>query len=276
MDKYGYAVAWRDGLADSPIELAQCADCETLFHENILDAASLEVLYSAWIDEDQIDALTETVDARTPSAIQFENATKHVRHIVRLNRLLGKQFGKGSGPWRLLDFGCGAAEFLKHASLFGFRTWGVDFSTTRADQALSQHISIIPSLHAYREDSNEPVHAITLFQVLEHLDQPRKTLFELSEVLIDGGILIVEVPDCSTDAVGAPRSFDEFRNVHPLEHINAFTPDSLTRLVESTGFTKINPGPAHVTVRPEALVKSELTRFYEPKRTNQYFQKTAS
>ena len=83
----------------------------------------------------------------------------------------------------------------------------------------------------------------------------------------------MDVPDCSSG--GKPVSFEEFRNVHPLEHINAFTPQTLTQLVESTGFTKINPGPAHVTDRPEALVRSELTRFYKPKRTNQYFRKVA-
>ena len=273
MDRYGYAVDWRAELADSPIELAQCSDCETIFHQNILDAESLGTLYSDWIDEDQIDTLTDDVHADSAAAVQFENARKHVRHILRLNRLLRKQFGRDAAPWRVLDFGCGAAEFLKQASLFGFATWGVDFSSTRASQALNQQISIIPSLDAYNESASEPVHAITLFQVLEHLDAPRRTLLDLAEVIAEGGILIIEVPNCSSDHTGAPRSFEEFRNVHPLEHINAFTPESLTKLVESTGFVKINPGPAHVTYRPDALIKSKLTRFYEPPRTNQYFRK---
>ncbi len=275
MDKYGYAVDWRSELSGQPIELAQCDQCEMLFHQHILQPASLETLYSEWIDEDQIDTLTESLEHASASTAQFEAATRNVRHILRLNRLLGKQFGNDAQPWRILDFGCGAAEFLKQASLFGFATWGVDFSTTRATQALNQQISIIPSLDSYREDNTDPVHAISLFQVLEHLDQPRETLTDLADVLAPGGILIIEVPNCGTDAevLGAPRSFEEFRNVHPLEHINAFTPDTLTALVESIGLTKINPGPAHVTDKPDALLRSELTRFYEPKRTNQYFRK---
>lgn len=275
MDNYGYAVDWRFNLRDQPISLVQCAACETLFHEHILQASSLETLYSEWIDEDQIDSLEGSLEAGSARDSQFETGKRNVRHLLRLHRLLGKQFGEDAMPFRILDFGCGAAEFLKVASLFGFDTWGVDFSTTRASQALNQQISIISSLDEYKEKTQDQVHAVSLFQVLEHLDQPRQTLTELGNVMADGGILIIEVPDCSTDAetVGAPRSFEEFRNVHPLEHINAFTPDTLTTIVESAGFTKINPGPAHVTDRPDALVKSELTRFYEPKRTNQYFRK---
>ena len=276
MNRYGYAVDWSSELDGRPISLVSCSDCNTLYHQHILDSASLERLYSDWIDEAQIDTLTDNLESGSGPDAQFEAGVRNVRHLLRLNRLLRSEVREDTPPWRILDFGCGAAEFLKQASLFGFETWGVDFSTTRASQALSQQISIISSLNEYRERANDQLHAITMFQVLEHLDDPRSTLLELAELLMDGGLLIIEVPDCTTvseEGVSAPRSFEEFRSVHPLEHINAFTPESLTRLVESAGFNKINPGPAHVTDRPEAIVKSELTRFYEPKRTNQYFRK---
>lgn len=271
MDRYGYAVDWSPELGKKPISLLCCTNCSMLYHEHILDEESLERLYSDWIDENQINTLTDDLEDVNSPAAKFRDAADNVRHLVRLNRLIAASGYDPSRPWRVLDFGCGAAEFLKQASLFGFETWGVDFSTTRAAQALNQQISIISSLREFNDVATEPVHAVTMFQVLEHLDDPRRTLFELADVLVDDGILIIEVPDCSN--VTVPRTFEEFRNVHPLEHINAFTPETLTALVQSTGFTKINPGPAHVTDRPEALVRSELTRFYEPKRTNQYFRK---
>lgn len=271
MDLYGYAVDWRSELEGKPISLVACAACETLFHQHILQPDSLERLYSDWIDEDQIDTLSGNLESPLDSETQFQTASENVRHLLRLNRILGGDRDK-QPPWRVLDFGCGAAEFLKQASLFGFETWGVDFSTTRKAQALHNQISIIASLEAYKEVAHAPVHAITLFQVLEHLDRPRRTLIELASVLAADGILIVEVPHCASGR-GKPRSFEEFRNVHPLEHINAFTPETLTTLVESAGFTKIKPGPPHVTSHPGALGRSELTRFYEPKRTKQYFRK---
>ncbi len=274
MDRYGYAVDWRESLTGKPIALASCSDCETLYHRHVLEADSLQRLYSDWIDESQIDTLTEAVDAASGPDAQFQNATDNVRHLLRLNRLLRKDNSDPNPPWRILDFGCGAAEFLKHASVFGFETWGVDFSSTRATQALSHQVSLISSLDQFREQAIKPLHAVTMFQVLEHLDDPRGTLVELADTMLEGGVLIVEVPHCSRS--GEPQTFEDFRNVHPLEHINAFTPETLTAIVEASGFVKINPGPAHVTDRPDALVRSELTRFYEPMRTNQYFRKVGS
>lgn len=271
MDLYGYAVDWRSELQGRSISLLCCTDCNMLYHQHVLDGPSLETLYNDWIDENQIATLTHAlVDVTDPRA-RFHDAAKNVRHLLRLNRLLEANGHDSSRPWRVLDFGCGAADFLKQASLFGFETWGIDFSQTRAAQALNQQISILSSLEEFREQSSVTAQAVTLFQVLEHLDDPRRTLLELGDVLSTGGILIIEVPNCSD--VSVPKNFEQFRSVHPLEHVNAFTPETLTALVESTGFTKINPGPAHVTDRPEAFVRSELTRFYEPKRTNQYFRK---
>lgn len=274
MDRYGYAVDWRASLEGKPISLASCLDCKTLYHQRILDSDSLRRLYSDWIDESQIDTLTEVVGALDDPDAKFQDATDGVRHLLRLNRLLRKDITEPNPPWRILDFGCGAAEFLKQANLFGFRTWGVDFSSTRAAQALNQQVSLIGSLEEFREQTSEPLHAVTMFQVLEHLDDPRGTLLDLRETMLEGGVLIVEVPHCTHS--GEPQTFEDFRNVHPLEHINAFTPETLAAIVESAGFVKINPGPAHVTDRPDALVRSELTRFYEPMRTNQYFRKVGS
>ena len=274
MDRYGYAVDWRALLHGKPISLASCLDCEALYHNHILESESLKRLYSEWIDESQIDTLTQAVDSASGPDAQFQNATDGVRHLLRLNRLLRKDNPEPNPPWRILDFGCGAGEFLKQANLFGFKTWGVDFSSTRANQALTHQVSLIASLDDFREQTSELLHAVTMFQVLEHLDDPRGTLLDLYATMLEGGVLIVEVPHCTH--VGEPQTFEDFRNVHPLEHINAFTPETLTTIVESAGFEKINPGPAHVTDRPDALVRSELTRFYEPMRTNQYFRKVGS
>ncbi len=278
MDAFHYATDWRAELGDLPIALVCCPDCNMMYHQHVLDAESLEQLYSEWIDENQISALTNGLEDAAGPAAMFRDASDNVRHLLRLNRLLhadqtsSTNGGSGATPLRVLDFGCGAGAFLQQASLFGFDTWGVDFSTTRAAQAKDNQVTIVATLDEFRDEAEQPMHAVTLFQVLEHLDDPRQTLLELAKVLTHDGVLIIEVPNCGR--VSVPKNFDEFRCVHPLEHINAFTPQTLTSLVESAGFAKINPGPAHVTSRPDALVRSELTRFYEPKRTNQYFRKS--
>jgi 2-polyprenyl-3-methyl-5-hydroxy-6-metoxy-1,4-benzoquinol methylase len=113
------------------------------------------------------------------------------------------------------------------------------------------------------------VDAAVLFQVLEHMDEPMELLLQLAERVKPGGVLIVEVPDCRGLAV--PRNFAEFRALHPLEHINAFTPGTLRRAVLKAGFHCIARPPAHVTTRWVDLARTEASRVLHRPTTNQYF-----
>lgn len=56
-------------------------------------------------------------------------------------------------------------------------------------------------------------------------------------MLVDGGVLVLETPDCShvTDI----QTLQHYRLIHPLDHINAFTPDTLRRLASQLGFVEI-------------------------------------
>lgn len=82
-------------------------------------------------------------------------------------------------------------------------------------------------------------HTLTLSEVMEHLDDPRSLLKELATLLLPGGILVLEAPNCE----GGDRHLNlkEYRKIDPLEHINGFTPTTLRRLAESLGFKRIQP-----------------------------------
>jgi hypothetical protein len=58
--------------------------------------------------------------------------------------------------------------------------------------------------------------------------------------LVPGGILVLETPDCSgITGIVSRRDYD---NIHPLEHINGFTPATLRKMAERLGFG-ISPSP---------------------------------
>ncbi|NNF91186.1 MAG: hypothetical protein HKM96_07365, partial [Boseongicola sp.] len=67
----------------------------------------------------------------------------------------------------------------------------------------------------------------------------------------------------------------EFHNVHPLEHLNCFTPATLTRFVESVGLVPMSRKPAHVTTRLKDVLRTEASRFWQPKTTTLYARKPA-
>lgn len=268
LEKFHYSVNVLGMLSEQEFSLARCNGCSMVFHQRVLTPEWLDVLYSQWIDDSQIDGFRAEKSSGSGEEAKIEEGKQMVKHVLRLQKLLDETI---SGSVRLLDYGCGDGKFLQCAALFGFEAHGVDFSTSRVIRAERAAITIVRDLKEF--DANTPgrVHAVTLFQVLEHIVEPVQVLKQLASRLVEGGIIVVEVPDCS--GITQPKNFEEFHKVHPLEHINAFTPKTLKQMCERLGFVAIPRPASHVTTSVIDLMKTELSRIVQPPRTAQYFRK---
>jgi 2-polyprenyl-3-methyl-5-hydroxy-6-metoxy-1,4-benzoquinol methylase len=249
-------------LREQTFALVRCDDCGTQFHRAVLTQDWLARLYDAWIDRRQI----EIAERRRN---QFEHARQLMKHVLRLESLTRRSCA-GRTP-RLLDYGCGAGNFVALARLFGWDTVGVDVSAVRGDQATVWGVDIVERLDDDRV--RPPYDVITLFQVLEHVIEPLPLVRELTERLAPSGILVVEVPDCS--GITKPLNYEEFALVHPLEHVNAFTRSTLVALCKRAGLVPVRRPPAHVTTALLDVAKSEVSRFVSRRTTNQYFTRPA-
>jgi 2-polyprenyl-3-methyl-5-hydroxy-6-metoxy-1,4-benzoquinol methylase len=281
LERGGYSGNPLAVLQDSTFRRVQCQNCTMAFQLDILSDEWLKVLYGKWISSEQI----AKVQAARGSSL-FLESIQNIKHGLRLRRLLGAAANESP---RLLDFGCGDGKFLKAANLLGFEAFGVDFSESRRSRSRQLgNITLYSNLEDLQEDlpvaeniSEGRFDAVTLFQVLEHLANPIKTLQQLSAVLKPGGILVVEVPDCK--GVGdIPTTPDEHSKVDPLEHINHFTPRTLTAMCEEVGFSPIAPGAAYVSAGLPAVIKAAIGSvvrhpIFKPwtKRTSQYFRKVS-
>ena len=83
----------------------------------------------------------------------------------------------GDSRVRVLDFGCGNGEFLSTCALHGFEVLGVVRSAARRGHAR------LPVLSSLLDQVDGLFHAVTLFEVLEHLDDPRSVIESLRERL---------------------------------------------------------------------------------------------
>ena len=230
--------------------LVRCARCAMKFHRRILSPHWNEVRFSRWMDEASIRAF-EAEHGGGPAA------REHVQHILRLEAL---------GVRRLLDFGCGFGAFLEMCRLWGLDAVGVDRSHARRAGAGIEIVAELDELDGLFD-------AVTLFEVLEHLDDPRATLRELRAHLRPGGVLVVEVPD--TQGADAIRARESYAKLHPLDHINAFTPETLVRMVETEGFRAIAKRPAFVTTSPQRLAKDIAKAAVKQAGTQRYFRRVA-
>jgi SAM-dependent methyltransferase len=159
------------------------------------------------------------------------------------------------------------------ATALGLEAWGVDPSVTRESRAGHRADRIHASIADARRAGAGPFDAILLMQVLEHITSPRAVLEEIRGALRPGGILLVEVPDARA-LRAAPETFEELRVVHPLEHVNAFTPETLEKICIGAGFKRVPRIPVHATTALTDVVRTALSRFVQMPSTSQYFVRT--
>lgn len=252
-------------LRGLPWSLVACIDCGQRFHRHILDAEWNERRFARWMSQAAIAAFERQFI--TPH-ILFQRGAHLTRHVVQLEALTRPL--RGEGPVRVLDFGCGYGQFITMCSLYGFEAVGVDRSAAKRAHGFQAHIHA--DLTAL--GSEPPFHALTLFEVLEHLDDPAALMRELAQWLVPGGVLVLEVPDCS--GVNGIDTREDYLKVHPLEHINAFTPDSLAHFARRLGFEPLTPPMAGVALGLEGAARVAAKTALAPLRrpsTQRYFRK---
>jgi SAM-dependent methyltransferase len=255
-------------LSSQRFERVACATCSMAFHRFVLDETWTRVLYEEWISPKQIESFEHAHHGSNPDS-KSAMAAQLIKHALRIRKILSSN--RRQRPIRVLDFGCGDGGFLTAANLLGLDVFGIDFSVTRQSRAHRRGIPVCGSLAEFDALGAGRLDAVTLFEVLEHVAQPLELLVELRRRLGPGGVLIVEVPDCSRVPT-VPRTFDHFHDVQPLEHLNHFTPITLRGICERAGYRPIPKPPAHVTTDSLAVVRSEASRFIQPRSTSQYFR----
>ncbi|MFK5970182.1 MAG: class I SAM-dependent methyltransferase [Candidatus Marithrix sp.] len=249
---------------------ARCEDCNQMFHRYVLSPKWNKIRFTSWMSQEAIEKFEASTNMPEN---RFNKTVSHVQHVLRLEKMTRDIRGKA--PVRLLDFGCGWGGFLNTADHFGFVGYGIDRSFDR--RKLGQHASIFQNINELINETepNISFHAISLFEVLEHLDDPLTTLQSLSKLMVTGGILILETPDCT--GCTSVTDMSSYRKIHPLDHINAFTSDTIISIAGRAGFSVIKPSISHVTVYRSKVIKSELKQLLHGiirVNTQKYFYKT--
>lgn len=231
-------------LADKKWSFVECCDCRQRFHRRILSPEWNEVRFSRWMSAEAIRAF---------EADHTRDSARDVQHVLRL---------KARGVKRILDFGCGFGQFLEMCRLFGLDAHGVDRSHARRSGAGTE-------VHVELADAPGAFDAISMFEVLEHLDDPMAAVLALKRRLNPGGLMIVEVPD--TTGVSGIRDLGSYRRIHPLDHINAFTPASLVAFMARARFRPVAKRPTFVTTSLKRVAKDIAKVALKRQTTQLYF-----
>jgi 2-polyprenyl-3-methyl-5-hydroxy-6-metoxy-1,4-benzoquinol methylase len=162
------------------------------------------------------------------------------KHVYRAGKIALERFERVnqlvSDNATTLDAGSSSGEFVYLLQKRGYKTKGIEANEPYAEYSRSElevDISIQPFSQYF---SNEEFDLITMFHVLEHLENPVRDLRKLSERLKPNGYFVIEVPNILY------RNMSFSHKWHP-GHLFSYTAETLSKIMGTAGLETIKCSP---------------------------------
>jgi 2-polyprenyl-3-methyl-5-hydroxy-6-metoxy-1,4-benzoquinol methylase len=222
----------------------RCA-CGMIYVPMILKDECANIVYS-----------DKAYEEETHKSFRTEPRKSFIEAIYADGMELLKKAGVRSG--KLLDVGCSSGMFMEYAQKKGFRTQGIEPSEYAVHLACSMGLDV---RRGYFEENKTDKHVfdvVTLWDVLEHCDDPVEILESAHDALTAGGVVFLQVPN----AMGlAPRMMKQRCNMFTgFSHINLFGPETVGEILKKCRFGNI----VMQTVISEISVINNYLQYYDP------------
>lgn len=156
---------------------------------------------------------------------------------------LAREIVEVRGAHHVFEAGCGVGDLLLALEAHGASAKGIDPNPVAVGLAVEKgaHAST-----GYFSALNEPVDAVLAIDVLEHLTDPREFFRQLRTSVVEGGLIVVRVPEVNENAWHYLKGADKPRDtIHPdpfidnSVHITHFSDDGLRMMGESLSATYV-------------------------------------
>ncbi|MBI3885495.1 MAG: methyltransferase domain-containing protein [Opitutae bacterium] len=146
-------------------------------------------------------------------------------------------------PAELLELGSFHGGFVGLAKLAGFRARGLDLSPALCRKAAAWFdVEVLAGPVESQALAPGSLDVIALFDVLEHLQDPRATLRCCRKLLRPDGLLVIQTPRLREGRTFAEmqKADDPFLPLFIPEHLYLFSQSSVTELLRETGFAHVS------------------------------------
>lgn len=208
-------------------DYVECQNCGHIYLQDLIDSKSIEKLYLG--DEEK--------NLQHMVYLSEELFVKRVRQISKpkVEWVLDNTYDKGI--W--IDIGCGTGEILFAAKEAGYIVKGIDADKQQIKFAEEKGISAYcdylneDNAHKYLKDGE----IVSLFNVLEHLQNPKQFLATISDNINMGTYVVIEVPRHPSISSLSNLIFSDIacRHIYPPDHMHIFTEKSLELMLNQAG-----------------------------------------
>jgi 2-polyprenyl-6-hydroxyphenyl methylase/3-demethylubiquinone-9 3-methyltransferase len=202
------------------------------------------------------------------NARKFENQTNILRKRLPLQNS------------KVLDIGCGGGLFLSLLKQQGADIIGIELSDSRAQYAKTKHGLEIHKRPIeddfWQKGYANHFDAVTLWDVIEHVNYPMQTLQSAVNVLKRGGLLLIDTPcrDSFYHQFGAftyhltsgrfPTFLNAMYSSHLFGHKQIFSTGEMKRLFEAAGLEVLELHKFHELSFPYEFYLKKLFRSQVP------------
>ena len=209
-------------LSQEDFEVFECEHCHLLF----TDPRPTPDKIGAYYQSDEYYSHQQNNQGLIPRIYEFVKSF----NVKRKVNLALTHLPQG----KLLDIGCGVGDFLLQVKHNGWTVAGIEPSDD-AKNIAQQRLGfrpMDPSESANLEDGSFDV--ITLWHVLEHIDDLKSQISELSRLLKPGGRLVIALPNFQS--FDSQYYKDKWAAWDVPRHLNHFSQDTLRSILVDSGF----------------------------------------
>lgn len=155
----------------------------------------------------------------------------------RKQKLILKVLGKKKGKISILDIGCGTGGFLESLDTSRFDKYGCEVSSEGYKACVKKGLSVYHGDVCGIDFKDKKFDVVTLWHVLEHIENPKKVFEKIRESLSDDGVLIFQVPN--TDGLGFRIGREYWFHMDSPRHLILYNRKSVEKLCQINNFKVI-------------------------------------
>lgn len=212
------SIIHRGVRGNSDIDVLKCNVCGLVYLNEFLDNSD-EYYKSSCMRKGEMESTIQEI--RTSASVDDKRRASFIAPMIENKRYL--------------DFGCGAGGVLIRTRDIAREICGIELEQAMVDVLNGEGIKCYPSIDSAIDELKGKMDVISLFHVLEHIEEPVSVLQKLSTMLSEDGVMVIEVPNAD-DALLSLYENENFADFTYWEsHLYLYNNITLTQLMKKAG-----------------------------------------